>query len=137
MAARLDNRTIMRWVAALAGVLFAGCLTVPLAPSGAIDPAAESKLAQEAPTYDTSKLNPDTYISVGSLTATGCDNGFLGGPGRDGVIAELRQKALAIGANGLTDVSCQHGRTSEAHQCFSSMDCSATALKVMPPGGAN
>ena len=112
-------------------------MTLPLGQTGKIDPDTAAKLAQRAPIYDESQLNPDSYIKVGSLTASECDNGFLGGPGRDDIIAELREKALSMGANGLTDVSCGRGTTSEAHECFSSTDCSATALKVVSPNGSN
>lgn len=128
--------------AAFAAAVFAawsaGCVTMPLGQAGTIEPDAQAKLAQQAPTYDTSRLDPNNYIRVGSLTASGCDNGFLGGPGRAEIIAELREKALSMGANGLTDLSCRRGDTSEAHECFSATNCSATALKVvLPAGGSN
>lgn len=128
----------IRVVVAIAWAIWvAGCMTLSLGPSGKIDPDTAAKLAQRAPIYEESQLDPNNYIRVGSLTASECDNRFFGGPGRDEMIAELRQKALLMGANGLIDVSCQRGTTSEVHECFSSTGCSATALKVISPGGSN
>jgi hypothetical protein len=131
------RRIAVRAAAFAMAIAAAGCLSLPLGQSGAIDPDTAAKLAQRVPVYDTSKLNPDDYIKVGSITAFGCDNAFLGGPGRADVVAQLRQKAASMGANGLTDLSCGHGGTSEVSGCFSSTDCSATALKVVPPAGSN
>jgi hypothetical protein len=109
-----------------------GCVTIPLGTSGGIDPATAAQLSKDVPLYDSTKLTGNNYIKAGSLTAYGCDNGFLGGPGRDAVVAMLRRQAQSMGANGLTDLSCGHGSTSEASGCFSSSTCSATALKIFP-----
>jgi len=52
------------------------------------------------------------------------------------MIAALRQRAKSIGANGITDVSCGHKATDDRNMlggCYSSMACSATALKVVQP----
>jgi hypothetical protein len=112
--------------------IVAGCVTVPLGGSSGIDPATAAQLSKDVPVYDSANLTGNNYIKAGSLTAYGCDNGFLGGPGRDAVVAMLRRQAQSMGANGLTDLSCGHGSTSEARGCFSSTTCSATALKIFP-----
>jgi len=108
------------------------CVTVPLGSAGGIDPATVAQLSKDVPLYDPTQLTGDNYIRAGSLTAYACDNGFLGGPGRDQVVAMLRRQAQSMGANGLTDLSCGHGGTSEAHGCFSSTTCSATAVRIVP-----
>ena len=131
------RRMVFRAAVMAAAVSAAGCVTMPLGQSGKIDPDSAAKLALAVPVYDTSKLDPGDYIKVGSIDAFGCDNAFLGGPGREDIIAQLRQKAASMGANGLTDLSCGHGGTSEVGGCFSSTNCSATALKVVPSGGSN
>lgn len=115
----------------------AGCMTVPLGTTGGIDAATEQQLSKDVPIYDPSKLSPDTYIRVGSLSASACDNGFLGGAGQEEVIAMVRRKAQAMGANGLSDLSCGHGPSNEAVGCFSSITCSATALKVVLPSSSD
>ena len=131
------RRIAIRAAAFTIALAAAGCVTLPLGQSGPIDSDTAARLAQQVPVYDTSKLNPDDYIKVGSISAFGCDNAFLGGPGRGEIIAQLRQKAASMGANGLTDLSCGHGGTSEVGGCFSSTDCSATALKIVLPAGSN
>jgi hypothetical protein len=108
----------------------AGCLTVPLGDTGGVDTATANKLSHDVPLYDSSKLTGN-YLKVGSISASGCDNSFLGGPGREMVLAKLREEAESMGANGITDLSCGHGSTSELGGCFSSTTCSATALKVV------
>jgi hypothetical protein len=121
------------WLVLLAVAwLVAGCVTVPLGSSGGIDPATAAQLSKDVPLYDSAKLTGNNYIKAGSLTAYGCDNGFLGGPGRDAIVAMLRRQAQSMGGNGLTDLSCGHGATSEVGGCFSSTTCSATALKIFP-----
>jgi hypothetical protein len=115
-----------------AATIVAGCVTVPLGGSSGIDAATAAQLNKDVPLYDSAKLTGNNYIKAGSLTAYGCDNGFLGGPGRDAILAMLRRQAQSMGANGLTDLSCGHGSTSEVSGCFSSTTCSATALKIFP-----
>lgn len=118
-------------------LMLAGCVTLPLGTTGGIDPAAAAQLSREVPLYDPTKLSPDSYIRVGSLSASSCDNAFLGGPGQEAVVMMVRQKAQAMGANGITDLSCGHGASNEAAGCFSSTTCSATALKVVPPASSD
>jgi hypothetical protein len=118
----------------LAALLATGCM-VPISGATGVDPAVAAQLAKEVPLYDPSQVNANNSIKVGSLVASDCDNGIFGGPGRDGMIAALRQKAKSIGANGITDLSCSHTPTDDRSMlggCYASMACSATALRVVP-----
>jgi hypothetical protein len=109
----------------------AGCISMPLGTASGIDPATQQQLSSAVPLYDSSQLPPNNFIKVGMLTAYGCDNAFLGGPGRDDVIAKIRQQAQSMGANGITELSCDHADPNAAQGCFSATACSATALKIL------
>jgi len=109
-----------------------GCFSYPLGGAGAIDTGAQQQLSSEVPLYDSSHLPSGNFIKVGMITAFGCDNRFLGGPGRDEVIAKLRQQAQSMGANGITDLSCDPTDAGSVRGCISATACSATALRVFP-----
>jgi hypothetical protein len=104
---------------------------LPLGTVGGIDPAEQQQLGKDVPLYDSSKLASGSYLNVGMITASGCDNTLIGGPGRDEVVAKLRQQAKSMGANGITDLSCDHSDASGMHDCLSATSCSATALKIV------
>lgn len=122
-------------VIATAVLGIAGCVTIPLGNIGGIDDPAVDRLNHEVPLYDSSQLTGDNYLKVGSISASGCDNGFLSHSARDALLAKPRQEAESIGANGITDLTCGHGATNELGGCFSSTICSATALRVVNTTG--
>lgn len=122
---------VSRSIAATIAVAVSGCIVLPLGNTGAMDPAAEAQLKASVPLYDANQLSSmKNYIKVGSITASSCDNTFFGSAGKDDVVDRLRVQAQKMGANGLSDLSCGHGSTSEVSGCFSSTACDATALKV-------
>ena len=114
-----------------------GCIVVPLGNVGGVDPAAQQQLTKEVPLYDSSKLVSGSYLKVGMITASGCDNPLLGGSGREEVVAKLRQQAQGMGANGITELSCDHTDPSGLPGCFAAISCSATALKMVSTGTKN
>ena len=114
-------------------VAVAGCISYPLGPGSGIDPQSRQELATAVPLYDSSHPPSGNFISVGMITAYGCDNTFLGGPGRDEVLARLRQQAQVMGANGISDLSCEATDASALKGCLSATACSATALKIFAP----
>jgi hypothetical protein len=113
------------------GLTGAGCLSMPLGTVSGIDPATQQQLSSAVPLYDSSQLPPNNFIKVGMVTAYGCDNAFLGGAGRNEVIAKVRQQAQSMGANGITDLSCDHADPNGVQRCFSATACTATALKIL------
>jgi len=115
----------------------AGCVSLPLGSPGVIDADTQQQLSNAVPLYDSSKMPPSNFLKVGMITAYGCDNAFLGGPGRSEVIAKVRQQAQSMGANGITDLSCDHAEPNAVAGCFSATACSATALKILTPDAAN
>jgi hypothetical protein len=117
---------------AVFSLLAAGCLSVPLGNSGGADPHAQQELNNAVPLYDSAHSPSNHFIRVGMITASGCDNRFLGGPGRDQVIADLRQQAETMGANGITDLACE-ATEDRPKGCIWATACSATALKIVSP----
>jgi len=116
----------------------AGCVALQFGDPNAPDPAAVQKLKAAVPTYEQSWLaNHDDFIQVGELDAYLCNRGVIGTRTDDEVINVLRQKALAIGANGLSGISCGRGPSDEINGCTASIACNATALKVVTPGSVN
>jgi uncharacterized protein YbjQ (UPF0145 family) len=84
------------------------------------------------PTYDEAQLaSKNDYIRVGEIDTYLCNRGVIGTTSDTQVIRALRQKAQAMGANGLTDISCGRGPTDDLNGCNASIACSATALKVV------
>lgn len=138
MSRGAENATMKLTIAmviATAALGIAGCVTVPLGNVGGVDDATVERLKHDVPLYDSSQLSGDNYLKVGSISASECDKGLFGQPGRDVALMKLRQVAESMGANGITDVKCGHGATSEWGGCFSSTICSATALKVVNSTG--
>ena len=99
------------------------------------DPAEVEKLAKAVPTYDEAQIAGDTNaIRAGSVEAYLCRRNLLTNVTNDDVITVLRRKAHDAGANGLTDVSCGPGPTSELGGCMMAIACSATLVKIVETG---
>jgi hypothetical protein len=123
------RRTIL---AALAAALMTGCVALQLGDPNAPDPATVRKLNEAVPAYEEAQLaSKNDYIRVGEIDAYVCNRGLIGTATDTQVITALRQKAQAMGANGLTDISCGHGPTDDLHGCNASIACTATALKIV------
>ncbi|HLW70377.1 MAG TPA: hypothetical protein VKS22_07125 [Candidatus Binataceae bacterium] len=115
----------------------AGCVAFQTGDTNPPDPVAMQKLEAAVPTYEQSWLaNHDDFVQVGELDAYLCNRGVIGTRSNDEVINVLRQKAQAMGANGLTGISCGNGPTDDLNGCNASIACSATALKVVTPASA-
>jgi hypothetical protein len=119
-------------LAAIAAVLFVGCLAVPFNDPNDIGAKAAARLEKQVPTYQESQLaNRNDYIRAGSVETYLCRHSFIGTFSDEEVIMALRQKARAAGANGLTDVSCEPGPVDEISGCVSSIACQATMIKTV------
>jgi hypothetical protein len=122
-------RTIL---VALASALVTGCIALQLGDPNGLDPATVRKLNETVPVYEEAQLaNKTDYIRVGEIDTYLCNRGFIGTATDTQVITALRQKAQAMGANGLTDISCGHGPTDDLRGCNASIACTATALKIV------
>jgi hypothetical protein len=133
MITKQTTRALLLLAMAVCG---SGCISLPLGTNNDLDAAAQQQFSAAVPLYDSSQLAPGSFIKVGMITVSGCDNTFLGGPGRDQVVAKVRQEAESMGANGITDLACDHAEPDTVKGCFSATACSATALKVFSPKAA-
>jgi hypothetical protein len=121
----------------LAAALLSACVALQLGGPNAPDPATAAKLDEAVPTYEEAQLaNKNDYIRVGEIDTFLCSPEVIGTTTDAQVITALRQKAQAMGANGLTDISCGHGPTDDLRGCSASIACSATALKIVSPDQA-
>ncbi|MGH8010930.1 MAG: hypothetical protein ACREQ4_00355 [Candidatus Binataceae bacterium] len=103
---------------------------MPLGNAGGISHGAGTRLSAQVPVYDSSSLSGQTYIKVAQLGAWSCSSIPFGpAPGEDEVIDELRLKAHSIGADGLTNVACDHQAPSGI-RCASPTSCTATAIRL-------
>jgi hypothetical protein len=122
------------WALTLLTILLAGCAAA-VGNVNAPDEAAIEKLKKQVPIYDDAQLSrTNNYIRVGSIDGYLCFR-VVARSSDEEVLMILRKKALDMGANGLTDISCGRG-PSTGITCFASRACSATALKVVSPDEA-
>ncbi len=124
----------------IAALLFScGCTVLQIGGGGpAPDPAQMEKLAKAIPTYDEGQVARNANaIRAGSVEAYLCRRSLLTNVTNEDVISVLRQKAYDAGANGLTDVSCGPGPTSEMGGCMMSIACSATLVKIVDSDSGN
>jgi len=114
-------------------LLFSGCTVLQLGGGGPVpDPAQMEKLAKAIPTYDEGQIAANVNaIRAGSVEAYLCRRSLITNVTNEDVISVLRQKAYDAGANGLTDVSCGPGPTTEMGGCMMSIACSATLVKIV------
>jgi RcsF lipoprotein len=81
--------------------------------------------------YQPSELSSLKYTTLQRLEAWSCKNKFTDpDPTRSDALAQMRMKASAIGANGIKDVYCSNQGTSLMTNCWSSILCDGTAIKV-------
>jgi hypothetical protein len=118
--------------------LISGCVAVQFNDPNELSPEASAKLEQMVPTYQEAQLeNSNDYIRAGSIDTFLCRRGLIGTVTDGKVIAVLRQKAQASGANGLTDVLCEPGPIDEIGGCVASIACQATMIKTVTPDTAD
>ena len=106
------------------------CGIGPLVPVVNVDQDAAERLAKDVPVY---RNDADNYVvaNVKRLEATSCKNKLWDKPASaDDAISQLRYKASSIGANAITNPTCQQEGTSVVTNCWSSITCTAEALKV-------
>jgi hypothetical protein len=87
--------------------------------------------AVQLPIYSVGDLDQANYIKVARLGAWSCSALPFGPPpAASAVIAELKTKALQMGADGLTDVTCGH-QGPAGTRCSSPTSCIATAIRFV------
>lgn len=120
----------MKYLLLILSLFVCGCVG-PLVPVVRVDGATAIRLENEIPTLTSSDLEGKKVKYSAQISATSCMNKLYDpAPTERDAINQLRFKASAMGANALTNVMCEapHG-TSLATNCWSSINCYATAVK--------
>lgn len=107
----------------------------PLVPVTKVDETTAIELEQTIQAYDAAST-PTNATVLGTLTATSCKNKLWDKPAtKEGAIAQLKLLSRQRGGNAVGNLTCeaQEG-TSLAKNCWESVVCTGTALKVEPVG---
>jgi hypothetical protein len=90
-----------------------------------------TRLSDEIKIYQPAEVSSLKYTTLRGVEVWSCKNKFWDpDPTESDALAQLRQKARAIGANGIKDFYCASQGTSLATNCWSSIVCAGTAIKV-------
>jgi hypothetical protein len=123
-----------------AAVILALLTVLLLLPSGCgpfvdvvkLDQSTKADVRREVGIYN--GIAPDKYQAIKAVKATSCQNKIEDPiPSWGDAVDQLRYKTWALGANGIIDLKC--GRLegdSLARNCWSSVTCEATAIKIEP-----
>jgi hypothetical protein len=114
-------------IIAAAAFMISGCFILPFGTVGGVPMEKVQQLNEQVRLYQPGELNGVEYLKVESITAWSCEESLFGGDAeQDQLVAKLKEKAQAAGANGITNLVCENGPAG----CTASMKCTATAVKV-------
>jgi hypothetical protein len=118
----------------------ATCLALSAALSGCFGPFVEThqvtqetaaRLNDEIKVYQPAELASLKYATLYGLESWSCKNKLWDQDStRSDALAQMKLKARQAGANGIKDIYCSSEGTSLATNCWSSMRCIGTAIKV-------
>jgi uncharacterized protein YbjQ (UPF0145 family) len=90
-----------------------------------------ARLDDEIRVYQPAELASRKYTTLYGLESWSCKNKLWDpDPTRSDALAQMKLKAREAGANGIKDIYCSSEGTSLATNCWSSMRCVGTAIKV-------
>ena len=114
----------------LAATLLAGC--GPFIDVVKLDAAERPKLRERLRYYEGS--GPPSHQVVQPIRATSCKQKLWDPPAsQEDAIDQLRFKAAALGANGISNLTCDSPEgMSVSKNCWSGFTCRADAIKVTP-----
>jgi len=112
--------------------LSCGCYG-PFVSVAHVDEASASALANTIKIYSPADLTGADYLSVGVIDATSCRNKAWDPPATEAdAVSQLRFKAFSLNANGLILWGCESYGVELSKNCWSSVTCRATAIRVTP-----
>ncbi len=122
--------------------LLAGILALGL--SGCIGPLVDVTKVDDATAVDLEKAivvlepasTPRSAAVLGPLTATSCMNKLWDKPAtKEDAVSQLRHHARVRGANAVGNLMCEQTEgTSLAKNCWSSVTCSGSAMRIAQTG---
>jgi hypothetical protein len=121
----------MKLLAFFPALLFAGCVG-PLVPVSKVDEGTAQELSQTIITFD-ARSTPTNTAVLGPLTATSCKNKLWDKDATaEDATNQLRLQARARGANAIGNLVCEQPEgTSLAKNCWTSVVCTGTAIKIV------
>ena len=100
----------------------------PFVETHSVNPEAAARLNNEIKVY---QLRPLKFTYLRTLESWSCMDKFWDpAPTEEDALTQMKLKASALGANGITDLYCSNQGTSLATNCWSSIKCVGTAIKV-------
>jgi len=118
------------------------CLVVSAALSGCgpfverheVTRETAARLDDEIKVYEPAELASLKYTTLYGLESWSCKNKFWDpDPSRSDALTQMKLKAREAGATGIKDISCSGEGTSLGTNCWSSLRCVGTAIKVEAP----
>ncbi len=114
-------------------LLVHGCVG-PLVPVIKLNRETAMRLRKEISIYEISQLKDTEFVRIAQVEATSCMNKIWDPPSsEEDALDQLRYKAAAMGANGLTNVICEKCEgTNLAKNCWNSVTCYGVAILLEP-----
>lgn len=115
------------------------CLVVTVALSGCgpfverheVTQETAARLDDEIKVYEPAELASLRYTTLYGLESWSCKNKFWDpDPTRSDAVTQMKLKAREAGATGIKDIYCSSEGTSLGTNCWSSLRCVGTAIKV-------
>lgn len=97
-------------------------------------PAAKRQAVDSVQIYNQTQLNGVSFKVLNIVEGISCKNKVWDHAAtRANAISQARYWALELGANGVTNVQCDHPRgTTTTYNCWESITCTAEAIVVTP-----
>ena len=112
----------------LSAVVF-GC--GPFVETYRVDPETAARLGNEVKLYQPSEVGSLKYAPIGNIESWSCKSKLWDpDPTREDALSQMKLKASSFGANGILDVQCASEGTRLATNCWASIVCVGTAIKV-------
>jgi hypothetical protein len=121
----------MRAIVLVALAMMCGGCVGPLVPVTKVDEEAASQLAATIRVFEPAET-PKKATVLGPLTATSCKNKIWDKDAtKEDAVAQLRHRARERGGNAVGNLACEGIEgTSLAKNCWASITCTGTALKL-------
>ena len=120
---------------ALSAVVF-GC--GPFVETNSVDPQIAARLDNEVKLYQPSEVRSLKYTPIGKIESWSCKSKLWDpDPTREDALSQMKLKASSFGANGILDIWCSSQGTGLDTNCWASIVCVGTAIKVGADAGAN
>ena len=106
-----------------------GCIG-PLVSVIKIDPESAQRLRATVKVYSRADLPDGSYTHLGPIGATSCKNKPWDTASEEDAVNQLLYKSSQLNGDGITDLICETEGTNLAKNCWTSVTCHASAVKI-------